>query len=164
MFQVPVISRYYYSNPNLRLYQITGGRGSTERKSAILFFHGAGFSTNQVTPSQFQHHASVFASYGMLAFCVEYRPASVEGLYSPLTCLAHARAAIRWVRQHADTLGIDVHRIVAAGASAGGYLSLCCAMMEERGESVSSKPDACLLFNAGIPNRCSHCSRKKQTH
>ncbi len=149
MFHIPVDSYTYRTDPILRLFVARDNRKRSQRQPAILFFHGAGFSTNQVTPSQFQHHAAVFASLGMRAICVEYRPAHVEGRYSPMQCLSHARSAIHWVRQHADALAIHPDQITAAGASAGGFLALCCAVIEEV-DSIRSKPDACILFNAGV--------------
>lgn len=104
MFQHPVDIREYQADPQLRLFGVKHQSDVPRQKAAILFFHGAGFSTNQVTPAQFQQHASTLASYGILAICVEYRPAAIEGLYSPIHSLAHARSAIRWVRRHAAEL------------------------------------------------------------
>jgi acetyl esterase/lipase len=66
--------------------------------------------------------------------------------------IADAKSAIRWIRKHADELGIDENRIAAGGGSVGGYLAACAAMstvMDEKNEdlSISSVPNALVLFN-----------------
>lgn len=124
-------------------------------RPAILFFHGAGFSTNKVKPNQFQNHANHFASLGYVSICVEYRPLQVEGLFSPIDCILHAKSAIRWVRNKSSSLGIDPNKITVAGASAGGYLSLCCAMLEQFNDisddlAISCVPNAVVVFNGGV--------------
>ena len=65
------------------------------------------------------------------------------------------------MRQNAAKLGICPAQIVAAGGSAGGHIAACTALtpgLEAEGEdiSLSSKPDALVLFNpvlrfSGIP-------------
>lgn len=153
MFEYTV--KEYLYKPDLKLFVLDQCQRREDLKPAILFFHGAGFSNNQVNPSQFQHHANYFSSLGMVSICVQYRPDDQEGLYSPIKSIAHAKSSIRWVRQNASKLGVDPNRIVACGASAGGYLSLCCAMIQKINDmnddlSVACKPDALVIFNGGV--------------
>ncbi|MEP7228781.1 MAG: alpha/beta hydrolase [Ginsengibacter sp.] len=66
-----------------------------------------------------------------------------------------ARSAMRWVRENAAKFHLDKNKIVVAGQSAGGQLALSTAMIDEYNEptddlSVSSRPDAILLFSACV--------------
>ncbi|WP_169834318.1 alpha/beta hydrolase [Paenibacillus donghaensis] len=131
------------------------GSMARQGRPAILFFHGAGFTTHKKRPEQFQHHAAHFASLRFVAICVEYRPPSREGLFSPLESLSHAKSAVRWVRSNASVLQVNPDKIALAGASAGGYLSLCCAMVPGFSNAtddlaVSCVPDALVIFNGGV--------------
>jgi len=63
-----------------------------------------------------------------------------------------AKAAIRWVRANAGTLGVNPDMIVGSGGSAGGHVAACAALvvgLEAAGEdhSISSRPDLMVLFN-----------------
>jgi acetyl esterase len=138
----------------LKLY-IHNSSSIIRNRPAIVFLHGAGFSTNKVRPNQFEHHANHFSSLGFVSICVEYRPLELDGLFSPIKCLKHAKSAIRWIRRESDLLGINPNKIVMAGASAGGYLSLCCAMIDVCNDksddlSVSCVPNGLVIFNGGV--------------
>lgn len=152
----PIIFNYKKSEPfkDLRLFVVKPKMLSAARP-ALIFFHGAGFSNNKVNTSQFQQHALHFSSHGIVCILAEYRPLEVEGLFSPIESLKNAKSAIRWVREHSRQLGIDTHKIIAAGASAGGYLSLCSAMIDEFNDPmdnlhISTKPNALIIFNGGV--------------
>ena len=119
---------------------------------AIVFFFGGGWQSG--TPQQFEFQCKELAKRGMVAITADYRVASRHGV-KPTACLADARSAIRWVRSHAQELGIDPERIAAAGGSAGGHLAACTALIEsfdEAGEpkEISAKPDALILFNPAL--------------
>jgi acetyl esterase/lipase len=71
------------------------------------------------------------------------------------------RAAIRWVRENADTLGVDPDDIVICGESAGGHLAGVAAFVDAFDDAggdqgVSSRPNRAVLINPitylpGIP-------------
>lgn len=154
MFDFPV-SEYVYSSlyGGLKLYIFDKDEQLKNLQPAIIFFHGAGFSTHEVTPSQFQHHANYFSSIGFISICVEYRPRNFKGLFSPIASLKHANYAISWIRANAFRLGIDPSRIVVCGASAGGYLCLCSALIDhfiEMNDRANCKPNALVIFNGGV--------------
>ncbi len=121
---------------------------------ALLFFYGGGW--NGGTTEQFAPHAKYFASRGMICFRADYRVKSRQGT-SPFESLKDAKSAIRFLRIHARELGVDPHKIVASGGSAGGHLAVACAVIEgfnEEGEdlSVSCIPNALVLFNPVFDN------------
>lgn len=127
---------------------------STDKKPAIVFFHGGGWLTGH--PLAFYNHCEYFASRGMLTISVQYRTLRKNNT-SPKECVKDAKSAIRWIRRHADKLGIDPNRLAAGGGSAGGHMAAAAATLEkfnEKGEdtSVSCRPDALLLFNPVFDN------------
>ncbi len=150
---IPDTASYVYKtveNDELRLYVFQARGASSHAKTpAIIFFFGGGWTTGSVT--QFVSQARYFAGRGMVAVLADYRIFSRQGT-SPFEAIADAKSAVRWVRAHAAELGIDPHRIAAAGGSSGGHIALCTAVIEPFDEpredkTVSSKPDALLLFN-----------------
>lgn len=159
MFHFPVEERIYRTESTGAFRAFIFPSSNVDKlRPAIMFLHGAGFSTNKVGPDQFQQQASHFSALGFVSICVEYRPQDIEGLYSPIECLLHVKSAVRWVRENSSILGIDPHKIVLAGASAGGFLSLCSAMVEpfedsSNAVSLSCVPDALVLFNGGVESQ-----------
>jgi acetyl esterase/lipase len=130
------------------------GHKASDRKPAIVFFFGGGWSGG--TPSQFYPQCDYLAKRGMVAISAEYRVKSRNGT-SPLECVKDGNSAVRWVRSHADKLGIDPSKLAAGGGSAGGHVAAATGTTKgilEKGEdvSVSSKPDALVLFNPVYDN------------
>jgi acetyl esterase/lipase len=92
----------------------------------------------------------------MITVLVDYRVKSRHNT-TPFESLKDAKSAIRYLRQHAEDLGIDANRIVASGGSAGGHLAAACFTNESLNESsddlaISPKPNALVLFNPVIDN------------
>ncbi len=118
----------------------------------ILFFFGGGWRSG--SPQQFDAHADWLAARGMVAVLVDYRVASRHGVVAK-ECVSDAKSAIRYVRQHAARLGIDPHRVVASGGSAGGHLAAAIATVpgfDASGDdsSISAVPNALALFNPAV--------------
>lgn len=118
-------------------------------RPAIVFFFGGGWVSG--SPGQFYKQAAYFASRGMVAISASYRVKSRHDT-TPFESVADAKSAIRWVRLHADELGVDPNKIVAAGGSAGGHVAAATALFDRHDDpadslSISSKPAALVLFN-----------------
>ncbi len=138
-----------------------------DNNTAIVFFHGGGWSGGSYT--EFFITCERYAAMGIVAFSVDYRLSSDNGLFShnsisPIECLMDARSAIRWVRENSGKYHIDENRIVAAGQSAGGHLALSTAMIGDYNEktdnlSISCRPDAVLLFSACVNTLEGWCDR-----
>jgi len=131
------------------------GQGRSDSPVAgIVFFHGGAW--NDAHPSQFHPHCHYLASRGMLAMSAAYRVKNVHGT-TPYECVTDGKSAVRWLRKHAPDLGVDPKRIAAGGGSAGGHVAAAAATVtafEPDGEdhSISSKPDALVLFNPIVDN------------
>ncbi|MDP1561776.1 MAG: alpha/beta hydrolase [Pirellulaceae bacterium] len=111
-------------------------------KPAMVFFFGGGW--NSGSPDQFQNQARHFANRGMIAITADYRVKSRHGV-KVVECVKDAKAAIAWVRENAERLGIDPEKIAASGGSAGGHLAACTGTISGLGSD--ERPNAMILFN-----------------
>jgi acetyl esterase len=94
----------------------------------MILFHGGGWSGG--TLAQFRVACEYFASRGLVCATAEYQMLGKGGEKQLPTgeskkrvCITDAKSAIRWLKQHADELGIDPNRIITGGGSAGGHIS-----------------------------------------
>ncbi|MFD2256554.1 alpha/beta hydrolase family protein [Luteolibacter algae] len=97
------------------------------RKPAILLLHGDG-RIGDDGRWQMAGIARRLAQRGYVVFNATYRMAPDWTYPAPLV---DARAALRWMRDHADENGIDPNRIGVFGYSAGGYVGMLTAMKGE---------------------------------
>jgi len=121
----------------------------SEKLPVIVFFFGGGWTGGY--PKQFYEQCAYFASRGIVAISAEYRIKNKHQT-SPFESVKDGKSAIRWVRNHAEELGIDPNKIITSGGSAGGHVAACTSIIKgynEDGENlnVSSKPNALVLFN-----------------
>lgn len=130
-----------------------------DKKPAIIFYFGGGWAGG--TPKQFLEHSEYLADRGMIAVLADYRVSKRHNVKAE-KCVADAKSSIRYLRKHADRLGIDPDKIISAGGSAGGHLGASVALLPGLDDamddtSISSIPNASVLFNpvlvtAAIPN------------
>jgi len=126
----------------LRVHVITPAAGKSPRPAILLFFGGA-WRKGDVRSLEAQ--ARAFAVAGYVAVLADYRVSCRDGS-TPLDSTVDARSAYRWLRDHADALGVDPGRIVLAGGSAGGQMALVTAQKAKARE----KPAALVLFNPAV--------------
>jgi acetyl esterase/lipase len=88
------------------------------RAPALLIVHGGGWLTGDRAMER--PLARQLAARGYVAVPVSYRLGTAGRFPAPLHDL---KAAVRWLRAHADDYGIDPARIAVAGGSAGGTLA-----------------------------------------
>jgi acetyl esterase/lipase len=90
---------------------------------AIIFVHGGGFWEGDKRNDVYIKMATAFAADGYIAFSVNYRLKEKDAPYSKLildTCISDVMAAVSWVHQNSERLGIDTSEIFICGDSAGG--------------------------------------------
>ena len=115
----------------LDFYQPAGD--TVTRRPAIIWVHGGGFSAGDKSGGA--DWATAFARRGLVAVSLGYRllatgPCGGSGpvpqqCYTAAEAAQHdAQAAVRFLRKHADFLGVDPTRIAMAGESAGAVTSL----------------------------------------
>jgi len=130
----------------LDIYKPPAGR---EKRMATIHFHGGGFAGG--SKDAIGERIRPFAALGYVAIAAQYRLSGQAG-YPAL--IHDAKAAIRWVRAKAKTLGIEPQRIGVVGYSAGGYHALITAGTGNRPEfegnggnaGVSSQVAVCLAY------------------
>lgn len=130
------------------------GHQADQARPAIVFFFGGGWKG--FSPQHFYPHSAYLASRGMVAICAEYRTENEHGT-TPDRCVEDGKSALRYVRAHADDLGIDPDRIAAGGGSAGGHVAAATATAEgfnapADDQEVSCRPRALVLFNPVFDN------------
>ena len=133
----------------LNVFEPVNQKEAADKSPAIVFFFGGGWAGG--SPKQFYEQSRFLADKGVACFCANYRVKSRHGV-TGIECVADAKSAIRWVRQHAEELGVDPNQIVAAGGSAGGHIAACTGVIKELDEpdedaAISSVPNAMILFN-----------------
>jgi len=151
----PVVETYKTAGDQqlkLFIYSPTNHNPKVDRRPAVLFIHGGGWGSG--LPDYFAPHCRYFAAHGLVAMTVQYRLTKQEGV-TVFNCIADVKSCMRWIRRHADELGVSTNRIAAAGDSAGGHLAACLGVIEgldEPGEdtSVSARADAMILYNPVI--------------
>jgi len=132
--------------------QLPDGWKAEDQRPAIVFFFGGGWTNGTV--GQFENQARYLASRGMVAMCADYRVKSRQEV-KPVSCVADAKSAVRWVRANAARLGVDPQRVAAGGGSAGGHLAAAVATLPGLDDpaddrAVSCVPDALVLFNPAL--------------
>lgn len=124
-------------------------RPGSQKRMATIHFHGGGFAGGN--KESLAERIRPFAALGYVAIAAQYRLSGQAGY----PALVHdAKAAIRWVRANARTLGIEPARIGVVGYSAGGYHALFTAGTGDKPEfegnggnaGVSTKVAVCLAY------------------
>jgi acetyl esterase/lipase len=104
---------------------------------AVIVVHGGAWMNGD--PSQAAGNALHFARRGISSVSISYRLAPGHRFPAPLDDVHHG---IRWVRAHADELGIDPSRIALLGLSAGAHLTLLAHLGRDVPELAPDLPSA----------------------
>ncbi len=105
----------------MRLHVVKpAGWSKTDRRASMVCFFGGGWNTGN--PEKSIGWAKWAASFGLVGVAPDYRTRDRFG-GTPEDCVSDARAAVRWMEEHADELGIDSAKIIAEGGSAGGHVA-----------------------------------------
>jgi len=125
------------------------GVAASEKKPVFVAFHGEGWAGGE--PRRFYPIVSAMAQKGMVGISAEYRLLKKGDATTVYDCVKDARSVIRYLRQHADELGIDPHKMIVSGGSAGAHLAAGTALFDEVNEptddlSTSCVPNALVLY------------------
>lgn len=101
------------------VYEPAGAARQTARPS-VLMVHGGGWAAGD--RGELRDLAMLAAHEGVVAFSMDYRLTSEEGVHWPMPAEDVAEV-LAWLRAHAGELGIDPRRIALLGGSAGGHLA-----------------------------------------
>jgi acetyl esterase len=123
-------------------------------RPAIVFFFGGGWIGG--SPAQFHTHCRYLALRGMVAMSAEYRVRDTHET-TPAECVEDGKSCMRWIKQNADDLNIDVDRLCAGGGSAGGHVACAASFCKEFNAenddlSIPPRAVALALFNPVADN------------
>ncbi len=151
--ELPAAETFIYREAGespMRLFVVKpSGWKAGDRRAALMFFFGGGWTTG--TPASSIFWARFAADLGMIGIAPDYRTKGRHDV-SPQSSVADSRAALRWVQDHAGELGLDPARVVVGGNSAGGHVALWTAIAHappgsDESESPQVKPAALILFS-----------------
>lgn len=140
-------------NVELRLHVFSlPERKAGVKSPAVVFFYGGGFIFGDVR--RYQTQATHLALRGLVTVLVDYRVKCREPSVTVMDELSDAKSAMRWVRGHADELGVDPSRIAAVGSSAGGHLAAASALVtgfdDPADKPIDPRPNALILYNPAL--------------
>ena len=158
---VPAEESHPVGEPAAHVFKTPGGvelkayvfspppRKGSEQRPAIVVFHGGGWAMGE--PAWAFSRARHFAERGMVAVAVQYRLSDQKSV-TPVEAMSDARAAIRWIRSEARSLGVDPKRIAAYGWSAGAHLAASAAIFDDASPAAqpSAAPDALVLVSPAV--------------
>ena len=120
----------------LDLY-LTKNRNAGEKSPAVLLIHGGGWKEGDKRQAREIEFGMTLAQNGFVAASINYALRSAGKFPQNLQ---DCKNGIRYLRAHADELGIDPNRISVMGGSAGGHLALLVAYTADQPNLAPSQP------------------------
>jgi acetyl esterase/lipase len=107
-----------------------------ERLACVYYIHGGGMQSMSAFDGMYRAWGRIIAAEGVAVAMVDFRnalQASSAPEVAPYPAgLDDCVSGLKWVHQHAGTLNIDRARIVVAGESGGGNLTLATGLRLKR--------------------------------
>lgn len=94
----------------------------------FVLIHGGGFIAGDARTRQAQFMYRFFRDQGYACASINYRLAQEAAFPAGLS---DCKAAIRYLKAHADAYGFDAEKVAVWGESAGGYLAVMCAVTDD---------------------------------
>jgi len=141
-----VDSWYDHCRRDLKLDLIYPEDMSDKRYPCIVWICGGGWM--RMDKSAHLSYLSTLAHQGFVVCSVEYRTSN-EGCY-PMQ-IEDVKAAIRYLRAHADRYRIDKEHFGAMGESAGGFLTCMAALDHDKNHDVGDYLEESSSIQAACP-------------
>lgn len=101
---------------------------SNETLPCVYYIHGGGMASLSCYYGNYRAWGKIIAAQGVAVAMVEFRnsvtPSALPEVAPYPAGLNDCVSGLKWVAAHADELGIDAGRIIVAGESGGGNLTL----------------------------------------
>lgn len=137
------------------------GDGNTQRP-LLVFIHGGGFTGGH--RNDFNELCQLYAQRGYVAATISYR-LGVHHIINPVFAVDHhellralyrgtqdARGAIRFLKGRSDLDSTDVNRVAVIGGSAGGFIAMHVAYMDQPEEKLPSSEELEPVFLVPRPD------------
>lgn len=108
---------------------------NAEARPLVVYVHGGGWHEGDRGAAMHPWLNPLLVSHGYVTASVTYRLSGEATWPAPL---ADVRAAIRWLRRHAEELGADPTRFGLWGHSAGAHLAALAALTAQPEEAVQA--------------------------
>jgi acetyl esterase len=109
---------------------------NAERLPCVYYIHGGGMMFMSAFDGMYRAWGKIIAGQGVAVAMVDFRncvrPSSAPEVAPYPAGLNDCVAGLKWVHAHAQLLNIDPARIIAAGESGGGNLTLATALKLKR--------------------------------
>ena len=104
----------------------------TEKVPGVLWIHGGGYQAGNAHEVFFTRALSMVKKFGMVLVTPEYR---LSKRHPYPAALNDCHAALLWLRDHAEELGVRTDQIMVGGESAGGGMCVAlCMLVRDRKE------------------------------
>ena len=114
---------------------------TSERLPCIVYLHGGGMQYFSAFDGMYNAWGRIIAAQGVAVAMVDFRnairPSSAPEVAPFPAGLNDCVSGVRWVASHADRLNIDPKRIVVAGESGGGNLTLATGLKLKRDGDIA---------------------------
>lgn len=112
-------------------------RNAVEKSPAVLLIHGGGWKEGDKRQAREIEFGMTLAQNGFVAASINYALRSAGKFPQNLQ---DCKNGIRYLRAHADELGVDPNRISVMGGSAGGHLALLVGYTADQPNLAPSQP------------------------
>ncbi|MBE6753908.1 MAG: alpha/beta hydrolase [Ruminococcaceae bacterium] len=116
------------------IFSPTQARKPAEDTPGILWIHGGGYATGMAEMAYISRPLALVKKYGAVVVALSYR-LSGEAPYP--AALEDCSAALHWLRDNADALGVNSSKLMVGGESAGGGLTAALCMYERDTQGVN---------------------------
>lgn len=153
---------YNNTDLNMDIYEPIGD--SITRRPLMIWVHPGGFLTGSKEADDMVALCDSFAKRGYVTASISYRlgfnpTSSASGERAVYRGVQDTRAAIRFLKEHHQTYGIDTNYTFLGGSSAGAFATLHTAYLEQH-EAPSSYEGGIASPNLG----CLDCSGNNYQH
>ncbi len=116
----------------LKLLVLRPREPAAGRVPGVLWVHGGGYQSGSAKDVFVTRALSLVVKFGAVLVAPEYR---LSGSHPYPAGLHDCYAALRWLKKHADELGVRSDQIMVGGESAGGGMAAAlCMLAHDRGE------------------------------